>query len=272
MARSVEDDDARKNDPAASMSLLQALLYDPLNYGFSAVEKPKKGPRKPRDIVITLILSTVLAFGSTIAAKNLISLQSVTDKAKQSLQEQVTRQQKVVDTLRVENDEMSASIAKLSSLERRDTVSREPARKLAETDEIHGRGVTVTVTEVDGADAQSRILDTDLRVIINALWSAGAEGISLNGERIGPTTAVRTAGRSILVNFKPTQAPYELKVIGDAESLEHALKTDTTGNYLSTLKSKYGIDFSVKPEEDVVLRPADNRIPQSVTVIPQEKS
>lgn len=259
--------DEKEYNPAASMSLLQALLYDPLNYGFSAVEKPKKGPRKPVETVILLVMAIILSFGATIAAKELISQESSHEDALGNLREQILRQRDTVNQLEAENDELTASIALLSSSERTQVRSGDTAIQLAELDQIHGPGVTVKMTEQDGADAESRVLDNDLRVVVNALWSGGAEGIEINGQRIGPTTAIRTAGRTILINFKATVSPYEIRVIGDPESLDRALKTGTTGDYLSTLYSKYGIGVGITVEKDVVLGPANTRQATSTVIV-----
>ena len=51
-------------------------------------------------------------------------------------------------------------------------------------------------------------------MVVNAMWGAGAEAVSINGQRIGPTTFVRTAGSVILVNITPVSSPYVVSAIG----------------------------------------------------------
>ena len=55
--------------------------------------------------------------------------------------------------------------------------------------------------------------------MVNALWAAGAEAISINGQRLGPTTAIRFAGEAVLVDFRPVTNPYEISAIGDPDTL-----------------------------------------------------
>ena len=45
---------------------------------------------------------------------------------------------------------------------------------------------------------RGRVRDGDLQLVVNALWAAGAEAISINGQRLGPTTRhpVRRRGRA----------------------------------------------------------------------------
>ncbi|MDO5034059.1 MAG: DUF881 domain-containing protein [Actinomycetaceae bacterium] len=257
MADEVKEEKA--TDPAASMSLLQALLYDPLNYGFSSVSDRRETRMGPLGTLIVLVLAATLSFGATAAAKTLISQKSAHEQAVSNLREQVARQQQVVKSIEVENSEITAEIALLSSDQRGSVVSKEPALQIAQQNAIHGPGIRVMVTEREGADALERVLDTDLRFIINALWAGGAEGVELNGIRVGPTTAVRTAGSTILVNFEPVVAPYEIRAIGNLDDMERQLKTGVVGAYLSTLNSKYGIGTAIGAEADIVLRPANNR-------------
>ncbi|MEY2397794.1 MAG: hypothetical protein QOJ00_968 [Actinomycetota bacterium] len=58
------------------------------------------------------------------------------------------------------------------------------------------------------------ISDTDLQLLVNALWSAGAEAVAINGNRIVATSSIRAAGETIVVNFRPLSPPYRLDAIG----------------------------------------------------------
>ena len=43
----------------------------------------------------------------------------------------------------------------------------------------------------------------DLQIVVNGLWDAGAEAISVNGQRLTSKSAIRFAGQAILVNYRP---------------------------------------------------------------------
>ena len=83
-------------------------------------------------------------------------------------------------------------------------------------------------------------------MVVNALWGAGAEAISINGQRIGPATFVRTAGTVILVNITPVSSPYVVSAIGDSNALSVALVRGNTGDYLSAAQSMTGMTVSTK--------------------------
>ena len=44
------------------------------------------------------------------------------------------------------------------------------------------------------------MLDPDLQKLVNGLWAAGAEAISINGQRLTNLSAIREAGEAITVN------------------------------------------------------------------------
>src|SRR5699024_6157710 len=107
--------------------------------------------------------------------------------------------------------------------------------------------ITVTDATISAAQGDEGLVrDTDLQVIVNGLWAAGAEAISIDDERLGATTAVRAAGRAILVNLEATTSPYRIVALGDAGALRDALSGTTAGQHLSLLADDYGIGVTVE--------------------------
>ena len=48
---------------------------------------------------------------------------------------------------------------------------------------------------------------------------AGAEAVAVGSVRLSPTTAIRTAGQTILADYRPLTAPYLVSAIGDPTTL-----------------------------------------------------
>ncbi len=67
------------------------------------------------------------------------------------------------------------------------------------------------------------IHDFDLIGIINELWAAGAEAISLNGQRLVTGSAITCSGRLIQVNKVTIPPPFTFQVIGNQDNLMSAL-------------------------------------------------
>ena len=108
-------------------------------------------------------------------------------------------------------------------------------------------------------------------MVVNALWAAGAEAISVNGQRIGPDTFVRTAGSAILVNVTPVSSPYEVTAIGDSNALSVALVRGATGDYLSA-QSVSGLTVSSKVSQSLsmeALAPSSSQLAQPLDTQPE---
>ena len=92
-----------------------------------------------------------------------------------------------------------------------------------------GPGVKVVVDDAPNATTdQQQVLDKDLQKLVNALWLVGAEGVSINDQRITNLTAIRQAGSAITANFVSLRRPYVVRAIGNKNQMAAKL-LDTEG-------------------------------------------
>ena len=99
--------------------------------------------------------------------------------------------------------------------------------KLLGLTEIKGSGIILTIRDSEpiaskdlGIDATSSIVhDEDLRQLVNELKNAGAEAISINGQRIVTNTAINCSGSIITINGVKLNSPFEIRAIGNEASL-----------------------------------------------------
>ena len=105
--------------------------------------------------------------------------------------------------------------------------------------EVTGPGVIVTLSD-SKKDAKSvlnpstlLVHDADVLSVINELKNAGAEAISINDQRLVPTSSISCGGNIIDINGEKVGAPFEIKAIGLPEQLA-ALSRQ--GGYLEILK------------------------------------
>ena len=96
------------------------------------------------------------------------------------------------------------------------------------------------------------IHDDDLLKVINELRAAGAEAISINGQRLIETSEIRCAGPTLSVNNVRSSAPYEIHAIGDKDTLENAIKM--RGGVAETLKV-WGIHLEIETSNNVYIPP-----------------
>ena len=96
------------------------------------------------------------------------------------------------------------------------------------------------------------IHDEDLLRIVNELRAAGAEAISINGQRLIATSEIRCAGPTLSVNNVRSAPPFEIIAIGDKNSLENSIKM--RGGVEDALKV-WGIQLEVQSVENVYIPP-----------------
>ena len=92
--------------------------------------------------------------------------------------------------------------------------------------ELEGEGVQVTLRDNPTAGPMPAepdlIHDFDLLKVTNELFSAGAEGISINGQRLTTNSSIRCAGPTILVDGVKVAAPFIISAVGDSKVLYSA--------------------------------------------------
>ncbi len=235
---------ASSADPAASMSLLNSLLANPLDAGYEHFHADRGS--RPASVIGTIgvfAVAVALGFASIVATS---SLRAPASDVKSNLKAQASERTDTVEALNNDVQSLGRAIEQYSSTG--PTTASHPAQDLVTaTTPVVGPGITVTLTDRGGPGKGSgAVRDQDLAMVVNALWAAGADAVSINGQRVGPDTFVRTAGSVILVNVTPVSSPYEVSAIGDANALSVALVRGATGDYLSAAQSVTGMTVSSK--------------------------
>jgi uncharacterized protein YlxW (UPF0749 family) len=139
---------------------------------------------------------------------------------------------------------------------------------------VHGPGVRLVVNDAKEASTGSadnpretagfsdtgRVRDRDMQRVVNGLWAAGAEAVSINGQRLTALSAIRAAGDAILVDNKPLVPPYTVLAVGDRQRLSTRFQNGADGLYLHALEDNYGIRATIAVESDL-------RLPAAPSVI-----
>lgn len=113
------------------------------------------------------------------------------------------------------------------------------------------------------------IHDDDMLRVINELKAAGAEAISINGQRLIATSEIRCAGPTLSVNNVRSAPPYEIRAIGDKKSLENSIKM--RGGVADSLKV-WGIELEVSPADNVYIPPFKGTLKRTYSKIVEERT
>lgn len=147
---------------------------------------------------------------------------------------------------------------------RRDQAQAERSARLAAlagTTALRGRGLVVKLSDSDRpAKAEEagayRIHDTDIQLVVNALFDAGAEAVAVNDSRLVATSPIRAAGDTIVVNFRPLSPPYRVVAIGaDREEFSRS----SIAVRFTRWTTLFGLGFSVR-EQDVTVPAYTGRV------------
>ncbi|MEG2235951.1 MAG: DUF881 domain-containing protein [Clostridia bacterium] len=130
------------------------------------------------------------------------------------------------------------------------------------SENLKGEGIIIVLS--DGTKAlepelrqDSLVHDSDVLTVVNELKAAGSEAISVNGQRIIATTAIRCVGPVIQVNYQKVAAPFTIKAIGNAQYLESAINIK---NGVADLLREIGIGVKITREKDVKVAKFDGSL------------
>ncbi len=112
----------------------------------------------------------------------------------------------------------------------------------------------------------------NLLYIVNDLRNAGAEGISINGQRIVVSSEIRCVGNVIMVNTTRLAPPFEISAIGSPEKLEDAITSSSTYQQLSLTGFPASYTVTDVHSRDIVLPAYTGSFStKNLTSIPQEE-
>lgn len=128
-------------------------------------------------------------------------------------------------------------------------------------DRVRGPGLVVTLNDAQ-RDAQGRfprdaspddlvVHQQDISAVLNALWSAGAEAIQVQDQRIIATSAPRCVGNTLLLNGRTYSPPYVVTAIGDAPAMQAALAAAPLVTLYKQYVVRFGLGYTEEPRTTV---------------------
>lgn len=163
------------------------------------------------------------------------------------------------DKLREEVAQLREQLADSQSVEDQVRVLQEELAKLmvlAGTSEVRGPGISLEVSDSKapsqpGQDPNLFVVhDKDLLEVVNELFVAGAEAVSVNGQRIVSTTEITCAGNVIMINGVRQAPPFLILAIGDPATLEGGLRM--RGGIIDNL-TFWHLEVKLKAEEEITI-------------------
>jgi uncharacterized protein YlxW (UPF0749 family) len=128
----------------------------------------------------------------------------------------------------------------------------EAARLSAGLIPVTGPGIALRLEDgTQGGGIDVLVSARDVRTVIEELWLAGAQAISVNGERVVASTAVLDIGGSILVNSAYISPPYTILAIGPADLYDRLRASVGFVQFVQGRVEAAGLRLSVAEPESV---------------------
>jgi uncharacterized protein YlxW (UPF0749 family) len=261
-------------------SLLDAVLAETVDPAYALVAQARAAgaPARPRWRGRTLVALTMLIAGLLVAVTYHQAAAGAEgrEQVRAALIDDVDRESGVTDDLATQLQDLNGQVTRTrdemlaaTAVGQRALDELAGAESGAGAQRVTGPGLLVTLANADPTadedpvggsteqDAREKVQDGDLQLVVNALWAAGAEAVSINGQRLGPTTAIRFAGEAVLVDFQPVANPYEVSAIGNLHTLREKFVLNPQVQDFAGLSLSLGLRFDLASKEELTL-PAAN--------------
>ena len=122
-------------------------------------------------------------------------------------------------------------------------------------EEVHGPAVTVVLSDAPKDEINSAVENgevtadqlvvhqQDIQAVVNALWSGGAEAMTIQGQRVISTTGVKCVGNTVVLHGIPYAPPYVVSAIGDQARLQAALASSRNVGIFKQYVDAYGLQY-----------------------------
>lgn len=214
--------------------------------------------------LVLLVLGFMVSYSVQFTVNNFGELSAIRDsewEKKVKLNEQILSEKDKNTELQ---NQLSSIQSKVDSKEKE--LSKNPNVSSGVVDELDmmrmqaglipvtGPGIVFTLDDsktLRNTDPNNAIVhDKYIRDVVNELFAAGAEGISINDERMATNSTVRCVGPTVTVNDTKLAPPFVIRAIGNQNALYTAMYMP--GGVVELLRKK-GLEIIVKKTDKIDL-------------------
>ncbi len=221
---------------------------------------PAPGRRRSRYRFVVPVVG--LAAGLLLTTASVTSRGTELRGAREQLPDLILAEQGRVGTLEQQvaalRGDVEARTRAQAGADGRVTAAADAAARLADPsglEPVVGPGLEVTLDDAPPA-ARTRtpppgipqptgddlvVHQQDIQGVVNALWAGGAEAMTLMGQRVIATTAVRCVGNTLLLHGAVYSPPFRLQAVGDATRMRAALDDSSSVRIFRQYVDAYGL-------------------------------
>lgn len=177
-------------------------------------------------------------------------------------QARIATEEETAKSLRREIDNATAALAGTDTPIAEARARADALRQAAGLTALKGPGLSVSLNDAPVTAKGARPPDVtnddlvvhqqDVQSVVNALWAGGAEAMTIMGQRIISTSAVRCVGNTLLLQGQVYSPPFVIEAIGDPQRLQAALDAEPGVQYFQRDARDYGLGYSVTRKAEIV--------------------
>ncbi|AWB92451.1 DUF881 domain-containing protein [Aeromicrobium chenweiae] len=231
--------------------LLEQIADTALDDDYYVVRSGPGAQHRQFNTVLTGVVMAVFALLVAIAAIQTRSDRPATERERATLINSIDARKKTLASREATAVRLRGEVQDLQGRVDGFDPAYQELRLIASDVAATGPGITVRVSPNTFDDREGQIRDRDLRILVNGLWYAGAEAVSVNGNRVGSLSAIRFADSVIKVNYRGIAPPYVVKAIGDKDTLAERFEENPAGRYWKRRQKDAGVSFAVTRSSDL---------------------
>jgi uncharacterized protein YlxW (UPF0749 family) len=192
-----------KDDDSKSMGLLAMLNSEIETDEYTNPNSASVGKKDPKWWIAVVLSFSGLLFG--IAVANTQRQQPILEKTREDLRSTITKK---IDNLNKTSEDLSSINNEIAQIQSSTPgldfhgISQSNESNLqvfSGLSSVKGKGIEIQINDavktdsLESADIElARVYDSDIQLLVNALWASGAESIAINNSRLTTTSAIRS--------------------------------------------------------------------------------
>ncbi len=100
----------------------------------------------------------------------------------------------------------------------------------------------------------------DVQAVVNALWAGGADAMTIMGQRVVATSAVRCVGNTLLLQGRTYSPPFLIAAVGSPTALGTALSREPGVNLFRQYVDAYHLGYRVETKGDLTMPAFDGSL------------
>ncbi len=171
---------------------------------------------------------------------------------------EVARQDSVAADLRTQVQRVTAVAATRDGRVAQEKATGDALALAAGTVAVVGPALTVSLDDAPAGTVSSQpddlvVHQQDVQAVVNALWAGGAEAMTLMGQRVISTSAVRCVGNTVVLHGQVYGPPFVVTAVGDGSAMRAALAREPGIDLFRRYVDAFGLGYAVTAQDAVTL-------------------